>query len=133
MPSDGEDDDTMTYAQFLLVFLVAPLVPLALLVRGRLSRRRFLLPAGALLAVALAYMAPWDHLAAVWGVWAWAPARTWGARIWAIPPEEYLFCLLEALLAVTLTLAALTWRRGDAHEAARPRRERGAREREAEE
>src|SRR5690348_11850602 len=123
----------MTYAQFLLVFLVVPLLPLALLLRGRLLRRRFATLTVALLAVALTYMAPWDHLAAVWGLWSWAPGRTWGARIWSIPPEEYLFCLLEALLAVTLTLAALTWRRGDAHEAARPRRERGAREREAEE
>ena len=53
-------------------------------------------------------MAPWDHLAAVWGLWAWANTQTWGLRWWAIPPEEYLFCILEALLAITLTYALLT-------------------------
>lgn len=104
----------MTYAVFLALFLLAPLVALgvALAVRGRLLRRRYLALTLALMAVALLYMAPWDHLAAVWGLWRWAPGRTWGIRLWAIPPEEYLFCLLETLLAATLTYAALVWWRG---------------------
>ncbi|HEU5440332.1 MAG TPA: lycopene cyclase domain-containing protein [Ktedonobacterales bacterium] len=101
----------MTYAAFLALFLLAPLLVLALVLRGRLLRRRYLLLALALTAIALAYMAPWDHLAAVWGLWTWAPGRTWGIRLWAIPPEEYLFCLLEALLATTLTYTAFVWRR----------------------
>ena len=101
----------MTYFQFLLLFLVLPLGALTLVLRRRLGDRRLLVPAGVLMLVALLYMAPWDHLAAVWGIWTWAPGRTWGLRIWDVPPEEYLFCLLETLLAVTLTYALYTRRR----------------------
>lgn len=103
----------MSYAAFLALFLGVPLatLALALALRGRLLRRRYLALTLALMAIALLYMAPWDHLAAVWGLWGWTPGRTWGIRVWTIPPEEYLFCLLEALLAATLTYAALIWRR----------------------
>ena len=101
--------DSMTYADFLLIFLTVPLVALILLLRRRLLDWRFLTLAGALALVALLYMAPWDHTAAVWGLWTWAPAKTWGARWWAVPPEEYLFCILEALLAVTVIYAIFVW------------------------
>ncbi|HEX8995821.1 MAG TPA: lycopene cyclase domain-containing protein [Ktedonobacterales bacterium] len=100
----------MTYGDFLLIFLLAPLIALAVVLRRRLLDRRFLALAGALTLVALLYMAPWDHTAAVWGLWTWAPGRTWGPRWWAVPPEEYLFCALEALLAAVLIYAALLLR-----------------------
>lgn len=99
----------MTYAEFLLLFLVLPLLACVALLRGRLLSRRYLIPAAALMLVALVYMAPWDHTAAAWGLWTWARGRTWGTRLWGIPPEEYVFCLLEALLAVTLSYAVYTW------------------------
>ena len=97
----------MTYATFLLIFLVAPLAALAAVLRRRLLERRLLFGAAALVLVALVYMAPWDHLAAVWGLWTWADGRTFGLRWWAVPPEEFTFCILETLLAVTLTHAIL--------------------------
>jgi lycopene cyclase domain-containing protein len=97
----------MTYAGFLALFLLLPLAALALVLRRRLLARRFVLLALALVAIALAYMAPWDHTAAIWGLWTWAPGRTWGPRWWSVPPEEFLFCALEALLAVTLTYTVL--------------------------
>jgi lycopene cyclase domain-containing protein len=104
----------MTYAAFLGIFLGVPLAALALVLRRRLLDRRFLVAAGVLALIALAYMAPWDHLAAVWGLWTWAPGRTLGPRWWAIPPEEFVFCLLESLLAATLMYAVLVLaRRGD--------------------
>ena len=99
----------MTYADFLLIFLAAPLALLVLLLRRRLLDRRFLTLAGALALVALLYMAPWDHTAAVWGLWTWSRGQTWGVRWWNVPPEEYLFCILEALLAVTLIYAIFVW------------------------
>jgi lycopene cyclase domain-containing protein len=98
----------MAYAGFLLLFLVLPLGILAVILRRRLLDRRYVVLAGVLMLIALVYMAPWDHIAAVWGLWAWANGRTLGLRWWAIPPEEYLFCVLEALLAITLTYAVLT-------------------------
>jgi lycopene cyclase domain-containing protein len=106
----------MTYAEFLLLFLVLPLIALLIFLRWRLLVRDYLVFTGVLMLLALMYMAPWDHIAAVWGLWTWTDGRTWGLRLWAIPPEEYLFCVLEALLAITLTYALLTRkaRRGDA-------------------
>ena len=98
----------MTYAEFLLLFLVLPLIVLVIFLRRRLLDQRYLVLTGLLMLIALVYMAPWDHIAAVWGLWTWASNRTWGLRWWAIPPEEYLFCVLEALLAITLTYALLT-------------------------
>jgi lycopene cyclase domain-containing protein len=125
----------MTYAAFLTIFLVAPLLALAALLRRRLLDRRYLALAAGLALVALLYMAPWDHTAAVWGIWTWGKGRTWGARWWDVPVEEYLFCALEALLAVTLTYAALLWRgrlvRPDA--ARREKREAPVKEHEREE
>jgi putative membrane protein len=104
----------MTYADFLLIFLIAPLAALlaalGVTLRRRLLDRRFVALVGVLALVALLYMAPWDHTAAVWGLWSWAPSRTWGQRWWGVPPEEYLFCALEALLAATVVYAALLWR-----------------------
>jgi len=98
----------MTYAAFLLLFLLLPLAILAAILRKRLLNRRYLIIVGVLTLVALLYMAPWDHFAAIWGLWSWTNNRTWGLRWWAIPPEEYLFCVLEALLAITLTFAVVT-------------------------
>ena len=98
----------MTYAEFLLLFLLLPLGILAASLRKRLLDRRYLIIVGVLTLVALLYMAPWDHFAANWGLWSWTNNRTWGLRWWAIPPEEYLFCMLEALLAITLTFAFVT-------------------------
>lgn len=112
----------MTYADFLLIFLISPLVALGVILRRRLLDRRFLALAGGLTLVALIYMAPWDHTAAVWGLWTWAPGRTWDARWWDVPPEEYLFCILEALLGSALIYAVLLWR-GRAASAMRPQRE----------
>jgi lycopene cyclase domain-containing protein len=98
----------MTYAGFLLLFLLLPLAILATILRKRLLNRRYLTVVSVLTLVALLYMAPWDHFASIWGLWSWTNDRTWGVRWWAIPSEEYLFCVLEALLAITLTYAVVT-------------------------
>ncbi len=96
------------WGRSLLLFLVLPVIVLVIFLKRRLLDRRYLVLSGILMLVALVYMSPWDHFAAVWGLWTWANGQTWGLRWWAIPPEEYLFCLLEALLAITLTYALLT-------------------------
>ncbi len=101
----------MSYAAFLAIFLGLPLALLLVCLRQRLRDGRLWKLMGLLAILALAYMAPWDHLAAVWGLWTWAPRQTWQVSFWAIPLEEYLFCLLETMLAVTLMYALLTSRR----------------------
>jgi len=105
----------MTYSEFLALFLALPIVALLVALRRRLRSRRLFLIASALLLIALAYMAPWDHTAAVWTLWTWAPGRTWGLRWWNVPPEEYLFCLLESLLAVLVAYAVLARKRREPH------------------
>jgi len=86
----------MTYADFLLLFLILPFIVLAIFLKRRLLDRHFLVLTGILTLIALVYMAPWDHIAAIWELWTWTNSQTWGLRWWAIPPEEYLFCILEA-------------------------------------
>ena len=98
----------MTYFAFLIIFLVIPLAVLAAVLRRRLLERRYLYGAAALVVISLLYMAPWDHIAAVWGLWTWTPGRTFGPRWWSVPPEEFAFCALEALLAVTVVHAILS-------------------------
>ena len=98
----------MTYAGFLLLFLLLPLAIMVAILRKRLLNRRYLTVVCVLTLIALLFMAPWDHFAAILGLWSWTNDRTWGLRWWAIPPEEYLFCILEALLAITLTYAVIT-------------------------
>lgn len=97
----------MPYATFVALFLGLPLVGLVVLLRGRLLDPRYLASAGALAALALLFMAPWDHIAASHHLWTWAPAQTWAWRVWGIPLEEYAFCLLQAALTGTLVFALL--------------------------
>lgn len=47
----------------------------------------------------------------MWGLWTWAPAQTWQRKLWAILLEEYLFCIMETLLAATLMYTLLLKRR----------------------
>jgi lycopene cyclase domain-containing protein len=101
----------MSYAAFLAIFLCLPIALLFVALRRRLRDGRLWKLTGLLAILALAYMAPWDHLAVVWGLWTWAPFQTWQVSFWAIPLEEYLFCLLETVLAVVLMYALLTSRR----------------------
>lgn len=90
----------MTYLQFHLVFILPPLLVLALLSRPHLrrlgSRALPSLPAVVLLAVI--YTTPWDSELIRRGVWGYGPERVMGT-IGLIPIEEYLFFILQPLLA----------------------------------
>lgn len=90
----------MSYLAFLLVFIVPPLLVLAWTQRRRLRSihpltGRFL----ALMAViALVYTTPWDNYLIWRGVWNYGSDRVVGT-IGYVPVEEYLFFLLQPLLA----------------------------------
>ncbi|HEX8433702.1 lycopene cyclase domain-containing protein [Archangium sp.] len=87
----------MTYARFLGLFVVLPILFLAVRYRRTLTARG-LAPMGLLLVVVYAATSPWDNLAVKWGLWGFDPERTWGIKLGYLPLEEYLFFGLQTLL-----------------------------------
>ena len=87
----------MTYARFLGLFVVLPLLFLAVRYRRTLSWRG-LAPMWLLLVVVYAATSPWDNLAVKWGLWGFDPERIWGIKLGYLPLEEYLFFGLQTLL-----------------------------------
>ena len=87
----------MTYARFLGLFVVVPILFLAWRYR-RTFTARSLAPMGLLLIVVYAATSPWDNLAVKWGLWGFDPERIWGIRLGYLPLEEYLFFGLQTLL-----------------------------------
>jgi lycopene beta-cyclase len=97
----------VTYARFLLFFLVLPVGLLLLradIRRGPWRPLLWLFP--------LVYLAttPWDSWAVAHGLWSFPEGKTWGLRLFRLPAEEYLFFGLQTLLTFLLVrrrLAAL--------------------------
>lgn len=54
---------------------------------------------GAILAIVMAFTAPWDNYAVAKGIWDFDPKRIW-RRVGWLPVEEYLFFWLQSLLVV---------------------------------
>ncbi|MEM6337238.1 MAG: lycopene cyclase domain-containing protein [Bacteroidota bacterium] len=90
----------MTYATFLLVFLVPPIVLLALWRRPvysvRPSRQAWWgIPM--LCLIALVYTTPWDNYLVSQAVWGYPPGRVIGT-IGYVPIEEYCFFILQPIM-----------------------------------
>lgn len=102
----------MTYASFLAVFLVVPLVLVALFTRAEARRGRAPTPLawGALalhVLVAVVYTTPWDNHLVASRVWWYDPARVLGVTIGWVPLEEYVFFVLQTMLTGLVLLALL--------------------------
>ncbi len=84
----------MTYLEFHLVFLLPPLLGLALggVPKGSRVAGYLLMP-----LIALLWTTPWDNYLVYRGVWTYPPERVW-FRIGYVPFEEYLFFVLQPLL-----------------------------------
>jgi lycopene beta-cyclase len=93
----------MTYGQFLLLFLVPPLLA-ALAVTWRIAGRREWLALFAVMALALVYTTPWDNYLVIRGVWSFDDDRVLGVFLWRVPLEEYLFYLLQVLITGLFTV-----------------------------
>lgn len=90
----------MTYLAFHGVFILPPILVLGWLQRGRLRRVHpragvFLV---VIMAIAFVYTTPWDNYLVANGVWSYGADRVIGT-IGYVPIEEYLFFLLQPLLA----------------------------------
>ncbi|HEX8959062.1 MAG TPA: lycopene cyclase domain-containing protein [Solirubrobacterales bacterium] len=98
----------MTYAQFLLLFVVPPIVLLGahLALRRRLSRR-LALALGVTAVLAVVYTGPWDSTIISQGVWAYPPGRVLGPTVALVPLEEYTFFVLQVLMTGLLTASLL--------------------------
>ncbi len=90
----------MSYAVFLLVFVVPPTLVLALALRrppAGVSRARAWLALPLTMLIAFLYTTPWDNYLVYRGVWTYGPDRVVGT-VGYVPIEEYLFFLLQPLM-----------------------------------
>lgn len=87
----------MTYAGFLLLFVVPP-AALVLWRHGGTLRARGWVPLAILLAIVYAATTPWDNAAVAMGLWDFDPTRIAGPRLGWLPLEEYAFFGLQTLL-----------------------------------
>ncbi len=94
----------MSYGQFLVVFLVVPILVLGFVLRRHLSAR-YLGRVAALVAIAVAYTTPWDNLIVALGVWTYDPSLVAGIVLGFVPLEEYLFFVLQTMLSGLVLLA----------------------------
>lgn len=89
----------LTYAEFLLLFVLPPIVLLGAIVVPRLARPLAAAAGIALLVVlAMVYTTPWDNYLLGRGVWYYGENATLG-RLWLAPIEEYAFFVLQTVLA----------------------------------
>ena len=96
----------VSYGQFLLIFLVLPILGLAFVLRGHLTMRYVRAVLG-MAAIAFVYTTPWDNAIIALGVWNYNPTLVWGIIIGWVPLEEYLFFLLQPMLSGLVVLALL--------------------------
>jgi len=87
----------MTYARFLALFLVVPIV-LSLAVRGPRRYARHAAALGLLLVFVYVGTIPWDSTAVARGLWSFDTARTWQVTVFGLPLEEVLFFGLQTVL-----------------------------------
>ena len=102
----------MTYARFLLVFLVVPIVALIVLLRNR-WRRRHTLACGAVCLLAFVYTSPWDNHAAATKLWTFDPHFAPPSHfLLHLPWEEYAFYFLQGILTCLLVVVLSRKREG---------------------
>ena len=101
----------MTYARFLLLFLVIPIVLLSLTLRGR-WRGRHGWACAAVCLLALVYTSPWDNHAARTKLWTFDPTFAPPSHfVLFLPWEEYAFYFAQGVFVCLLTVTLARWLR----------------------
>lgn len=88
----------LTYLSFHGVFLLPPILLLSAAAMRSSLRRRDAVGLGLLVAIAVAYTAPWDAHLIRRGVWRYGAGAV-AYRIGDVPAEEYLFFVLQTVLS----------------------------------
>ena len=99
----------MTYARFLALFLLPPLILAVLRVRPVFARRHLLF-LGGLSLVVLLWTSPWDNAAVAQGLWEFDPQKVSGLWLHRLPVEEYAFFLLQTWVASLFLIRRLVSR-----------------------
>lgn len=92
----------MTYFDFLLCFVVPPILVLAVFAR---PQARHWIGIGILCLITYAWTTPWDNYLVASGVWAYRPDQVSGLVLGFVPIEEYTFFGLQAVLGSLWTLS----------------------------
>lgn len=87
----------MTYARFLLFFVLPPLA-LVLWRYGWVLRDRGWAPMALLLVIVYATTSAWDNASVAMGLWSFDPERISGWTLGWLPLEEYAYFGLQTLL-----------------------------------
>ncbi|WP_322796902.1 lycopene cyclase domain-containing protein [Tepidiforma sp.] len=92
----------MTYAVFLLTFVVPPMLVLAAVTarrrRGAVSQRELWAWIAGLAVVAVVYTTPWDNYLVASGTWDYDPDLVLGITLGWVPLEEYCFFVLQTVM-----------------------------------
>jgi putative membrane protein len=95
----------MTYLRFHLFFNLPVLIVLAAVTGPFPWTADEFAAAGLVLLAVLVFTAPWDNLAAKWGIWGF-PREKYSLRLGYLPVEEYAFFILQSV-NVMLAIRAL--------------------------
>jgi len=95
----------MTYLRFHFIFNLPLLILLAAITGPFPWSSAEVSAAGLVLLAVMIFTAPWDNLAAKWGIWGF-PRDKYSLRIGYLPVEEYAFFLLQSV-NVMLAVRAL--------------------------
>ncbi len=97
----------MTYSLFLFLFLVVPIALLMFTLHRKTGARWWRFAVALAILLALLYTTPWDNYLVAARVWYYDPGRVWNVVIGYVPLEEYLFFMLQPILASLIALALL--------------------------
>ncbi len=103
--------DGLTYASFLLIFVIVPTLLIALVLwRKRTWPNWWHIVTIAVVAVV--YTTPWDNAIIMQGVWTYDPNKVWGTVLGVVPLEEYIFFVLQVVFTGMLLhlLRQYLWR-----------------------
>ncbi|HCA43033.1 MAG TPA: hypothetical protein DEP28_07250 [Bacteroidetes bacterium] len=87
----------MTYSEFLIYFLIIPIIFLIFLVRKNIKKQHIIVLISTSLIAFLA-TSLWDNYAVYSKIWMFPPEKTLGIYFWYVPIEEYSFFFLQTYL-----------------------------------